>query len=106
MAAKEGHYVELTIKLAPEEGQWTAECDELGTAAFGDTAEEALDAVRELITLHLNTLESLGARAAFFRKHNIRLRQGRPPARPRRVTLRLAPDELVKRVTEPIAVAG
>ncbi len=73
-----GGYIVLSVVFRPEDGQWSAVCPELGTAACGDSLEEASEAIRELIPLHLETLESLGELRAFFRKHGIHFYKTKP----------------------------
>jgi predicted RNase H-like HicB family nuclease len=66
-------YIILTAVYKRDQGVWTAECQELGTATFGDTFEEAEADLREAIELHLGTLEDAGECERFLRKHNIRI---------------------------------
>ena len=64
-----------------KEGKWvTAECQELGTTAFGRNLDEAEKRLREAILLHLNTLEDVGERARFFKEHSIRIYTQYPEA--------------------------
>ena len=91
-------YILLTVRFAREGDQWTAECQELGTAACGDTLEEAEGAIKDLIELHLNSLEELGERAAFFEKHGIKFHRTRPEDAKRRIQVR--PGEFVTCLTE------
>ena len=101
MARREGHIL-LTIRFFQEGDQWTARCEELGTATCADTLDEANEAISSLILLHLNTLEDVGERKAFFAEHGIEFHRGKPktPSRPARVSIRVG--ELVRRITEPI----
>lgn len=72
------HWVVLTCVFR-KEGKWvTAECKELGTAAFGRNLEEAEKRLREVILLHLNTLEDVGERARFFKEGKIRVHREYP----------------------------
>ena len=71
-------FVILTVEYRQEEGCWTARCPELGTSMFGETFEEAQEAIREAIHLHLNGLEETGERERFFKEHHIKLYQHRP----------------------------
>ena len=71
-------FVILTVEYRQEGGSWTARCPQLGTSMFGDTFEEAQEAIREAIHLHLNGLEEVGERERFFKEHNIKLYQVRP----------------------------
>src|SRR3990170_7948611 len=78
--AEPTHFVVLTCTFR-REGQWvTAECQELGTTAFGRNLDEADERLREAILLHLNTLEDVGERARFFREHKIRMYTEYPEA--------------------------
>ena len=71
-------YIVLTIIFKPEDEIWTAECQELGTATFGDTLEEAKNNIEEAISLHLDTLKDVGERTRFFEEHNIKIHHHRP----------------------------
>lgn len=66
-------YVSFTIIFKPEDEVWTAVCEELGTATFGDTYEETKENIIEAINLHLDVLDEVGERVAFFKKHGIHL---------------------------------
>ncbi len=91
-------YIVLTIEFAQEEGQWTALCRELGTAACGDTIEEAQEAIRALVDLHLNTLESLGECQAFLKRHRVPFFRRRPGTQHRDVPI--GNNRLVQCMTE------
>ena len=71
-------YIILTVLLRRDEKRWTAECVELGTAAFGDTLEEAQEAIDDLIELHLSGLEEHGERSHFFSQHGIEVHSSQP----------------------------
>ncbi|MCH8995337.1 MAG: type II toxin-antitoxin system HicB family antitoxin [Chloroflexi bacterium] len=74
------HFVVLTC-IFEKDGKWvTAECQELGTTAFGRNLDEAEKRLREAILLHLNTLEDVGERARFFREHKIKIYTQYPEA--------------------------
>lgn len=72
------HFVVLTCIFERDGKSVTAECLELGTTAFGRNLTQAEDRLREAILLHLETLEELGERAQFFRRHNIKLHSSYP----------------------------
>lgn len=65
--------VVLRLRFWKEGHHWLGECLELGTATFADTLDQAQTELLEMIDLHLNTLEGMGARAEFFNKFKIRL---------------------------------
>lgn len=94
-------FVVLTIEYHREDGQWLARCLELGTSTFGDTFEEAEQAIREAILLHLNTLEDVGERQRFFREHNIKSYTVRP-SRPRPLKVLANEDMAYQRVVQPL----
>lgn len=71
-------YVVLTYKFQKEGRRWVADCEELGTAAFGRSLPEAEKRLGEAVWLHLNTLEDVGERERFFKEHNIQLHAVRP----------------------------
>lgn len=64
-------YIVLTMIFEKEGDVWTGHCKELGTASFGDTIEEAEEILRDLIALHLNTLEDVGECDRFLKEHNV-----------------------------------
>ena len=64
-------YILLTIQVEPEGDQFVSTCLELGTASCGDTAQEALDNLREAITVHLSALEEVGERERVFGERGI-----------------------------------
>ena len=66
-------YVVLTLRVAQADDQWTAICEELGTATYADTMDEALSELRELVSLHLNGLEDFGERERFFAEHGLEI---------------------------------
>lgn len=77
---KPAQFVVLTCVFR-REGKWVAaECQELGTTAFGRSISEAEKRLREAMLLHLNTMEDVGERARFFKEHGIRLYRQYPEA--------------------------
>ncbi len=71
-------YVILTYKYREEGKNWTAYCEELGTATFGRSLPEAKERLREAVCLHLNTLGKVGERDRFFKEHKITLYKTKP----------------------------
>ncbi len=74
------HFVVLTCIFENDGKSVTAECQELGTTAFGRNLDEAEKRLRKAILLHLNTLEDVGERARFFKEHNIKIYTQYPEA--------------------------
>jgi len=68
-------YVVLTLIFEKDsEGRWLGECRELGTAVFAYSLDRAVDAMKQALELHLNTLEQSGERERFFKEHDIKIR--------------------------------
>ena len=63
--------VVLTLTYWQESGQWLAECQELGTAAFGQTMEEAQEDLRDAVSLQLDGALKLGFLPEFLREHGV-----------------------------------
>lgn len=71
-------YVILTYEFRKVGKRWTACCEELGTATFGRSLEEAEKRLEEAVSLHLNTLEDVGERERFFAEHGISYYETKP----------------------------
>jgi len=68
---KDARFIHLTIEFAREGDVVTAECVELGTTQFGDTFDEANEAIIDAVGLHLNELDDAGELGRFCAEHNI-----------------------------------
>lgn len=84
MAAK---YVDLSLSFEREGGVWVGSCLELGTSTFDDTLDACQEGLRELAVEHLDVLEEVGERAAFFKEWGITLHDA-PAAAPPRFDIR------------------
>ena len=73
MASNDKNLVLLTFVFEKEGELWTACCEELGTATFAETLEQAKTEIVEMVTLHLNALEEVGERDRFFSEHGIKV---------------------------------
>jgi predicted RNase H-like HicB family nuclease len=93
-------YILLTVRIAQEGDQWAAECVELGTAACGDSIEEARAAMADLIALHLNALEEVGTCERFLRTHGIAVHRTKQASGT--VPVRVGIGEFVTRFSEPV----
>lgn len=72
-------YIVVTYRVHPEEnGQFGAECLELGIRTCGDSVGEAFDAVAEATFLYLNSLERHGEREHVFTERGIVIVSGEP----------------------------
>jgi predicted RNase H-like HicB family nuclease len=96
-------FIVLTIEYRrhEKEGYWTARCPELTTSCFGDTFEEAREAILEGIELHLNTLEDVGERARFFKERGIKFHRVKP-TQPASLRVAPGPNIVYQRVVQPI----
>jgi predicted RNase H-like HicB family nuclease len=75
---KTGGYIMVTFIFEKQNRRWAGHCEELGTATFGRTLEDAKQKLDEAVLCHLNTLEDLGEREYFFKKHNIKFYELKP----------------------------
>jgi predicted RNase H-like HicB family nuclease len=75
-------YVKLTVIIQKDTADdlWLARCVELGTSTFGDTIDEAEDAIIEAIDLHIEGLVEEGELFRFFSENNIPLFEEKPVA--------------------------
>lgn len=71
-------YIVLTYEFYREGKKWVAQCEELGTATFGRSLPEAKRRIRDAVVCHLDTLEDVGEREQFFKKHNIKFHHSKP----------------------------
>lgn len=93
-------YIILTLRFWEEEDEWVGLCEELGTAAQGRSLDEAMDVLTDLVELDLNTLEDMGERERFFKKHGIEFYEQEPA--PKRERVELQHGELAKRQLFPV----
>ncbi len=96
-----GGYVVLTLKFHKVDRRWTAYCEELGTATFGRSLSEAEKRLKEMVLLHLNTLEEVGECDRFFKEHGIQLHHTKPK-KDIKVSLPLETSVFVKPYIQPI----
>ncbi len=68
-------HILLTIKIFEDEGQFAAECMELGTATCGDTFEEAYENIKEAIEAHLAALDELGLLNKTLKEKGIKVKE-------------------------------
>ncbi len=73
-------FVVLTLQFQKEDSYWTGECVELGTTTDGRSLPRVEQELRELVLLHLNTLEKNGERERFFQKHGIKMYTDEAPS--------------------------
>jgi len=66
-------FIVLTLVFEQEGDVWTGLCKELGTAAFGDSIEEAKEVLRDLVELHLNSLEDVGECENFLKERHVKV---------------------------------
>ncbi len=74
-------YIQVTFTIHKEGRYYVSKCEELGTASFGETEQEALDNIQDATVLYLNTLEELGECEATLRRRGVSLHSGRSASR-------------------------
>ena len=71
-------YVVLTFQFEPEDGCWFGKCVELGTATSAESLEQLEEELRDLVGLHLITLEETGRLAQVLEDWGVRLYSDEP----------------------------
>jgi predicted RNase H-like HicB family nuclease len=71
-------YVVLTLTVSKEGKHYVSECEELGTASFGETVDEAVANVIDASTEYLRAIERLGERKRIFKERGIAIRRAPP----------------------------
>ena len=71
-------YIVVTLVFQKTGRRWTASCEELGTTSFGRALPEADKRIKEVVLLHLNTLEDIGEQERFFKEHKIKFHHTKP----------------------------
>lgn len=69
--SKRTGYIDVTIRIEKADGQYAAECLELGTASCGDDIDEALENILDATAAYLNDLKETGQVEAVFREKGI-----------------------------------
>lgn len=67
--------VVLTLVFHRDENHWVGVCRELSTSTFAETLDQCEQELTDLVVDHLNALEELGQREAFFERWGIELRE-------------------------------
>lgn len=101
MTDRKQGYIALTMEFRKEEDGWTGICKELGTAADGDTFEEAIRNLNEMVLLHLNTLEDVGECKRFLADHGIPILKEQC-LEPTQVEISPDPDQFINRQMIPL----
>jgi len=99
---KTSRYIELTLVFRKEGDKWTGFCKELGTATYADDPKQAMIELKELVTLHLNTLEETGLIKKFFSKRKITVHRIKPRTIRYEVPIKTKRDDLLRPYLYPI----
>lgn len=104
MATQTVGYIILTLRAYPEGKQWVSECLELDVTSCGDTIEEALENIRDAVTVYLDAIEEQGGQARIFRERGVVVHSGEPPDEEIPVWAR--PKEVVSPYVTKVAGSG
>ena len=94
-------FIELTMEFHKEGDLWTGVCVELGTAADGKTFDEVTEVLREMVFIHLNTLEDIGECERFLKEHGVVVHH-KEPHHPVHITVTSNPNQYYNRQLIPI----
>ena len=75
--AKSG-YVVLTFRFEPEDEEWFGMCVELGTATCAGSLEQLEEELRDLVGLHLATLQETGRLGQVLEEYGVRVHEDTP----------------------------
>ena len=71
-------YVVLTFQFGPEDEGWFGKCVELGTATWAESLAQLEEELRDLVDLHLVTLEKNGQLRQVFDEWGVKLHADMP----------------------------
>ncbi len=94
-------FIVLTMEYRKEGDLWTGVCIELGTAADGKTFDEVTEVLREMVFIHLNTLEDVGECEQFLREQGVVIRH-KEPRRPTPIPATYDPNHFFNRQLIPL----
>ena len=78
MSPEQAQYIVLTFRAYSDDGQYVAECLELGTASQGDTPDEAIEMAYEASSMYLESAADLGELPRIFRERKVRVLSAEP----------------------------
>ena len=68
-----GAEVALSVTIFPEDDQWSARCEELDLVSCGDSIDEALNNIQDLVQVYLATISEQGELQRIFTERGIPL---------------------------------
>ena len=78
--AKSG-YVVLTFQFEREDDAWVGKCVELGTATWAESLTQLEEELRDLVGLHLTTLEEAGQLGQVLEEYGVKVHENMPRKR-------------------------
>jgi len=63
----------LTLLIEQEDNRWVGVCHELGTSAYAESLESALEELKEAVALQLNEIDRLGHLDAYLRDRHVQV---------------------------------
>ena len=74
----ESGYVVLTFQFEPEDDAWVGKCVELGTATWAESLTQLEEELRDLVGLHLVTLEEAGRLGQVLDEYGVKVHEDTP----------------------------
>jgi|SwirhisoilCB3_FD_contig_61_3680709_length_662_multi_2_in_0_out_0_1 predicted RNase H-like HicB family nuclease len=65
--------ITLTLKAEREDDQYVSICPELDLSSYGETTDEAIERLDNMILLYLDTIEADGERERIFKERGIKV---------------------------------
>ena len=71
-------YVVLTFQFEPEDEGWFGKCVELSTATWAESLVQLEEELRDLVGLHLSTLEETGRLGQVLDEYGVKVQEDTP----------------------------
>lgn len=65
--------ITLTLEVEREDDQYVALCPELDVASYGDSVEDAIEHLKDAVSLYLDSIEQDGERPRVFQERGIKI---------------------------------
>ena len=71
-------YVVLTFQFEQEDDAWVGKCVELGTATWAESLTQLEEELRDLVGLHLTTLQETGRLGQVLNEYGVKMHEEMP----------------------------
>jgi predicted RNase H-like HicB family nuclease len=100
---KDHQYILLSVKIFKENEQWGALCEQIGVGTYGETAEEVVSEIEELVNQHLKAILQNGSLEKYLKDNNIKVYS--KPQIPKTLDVPTNPDVMYKSYVQKLQFA-